>query len=399
MTNPDEPPDVASASNDQTRAVELLKGIVLIIISLGYVYDYFHGYAILNGASGTEQPGFAFLIKDWAIHYCTPVFVFLTGISAFLSGQGKTQKDFTGYLLKRGLLFVIAEFIIDALGSGFNPSYPIFDLNALWITGFSMIVLSALARMGRKAILLAGILLIVVHNVISAFHPEGFHYLAVLGYPNEFVLGHFTFSIHAPVLPCISIIAIGYYFGSLFVARFHPEIRNTTLFCLGAGAVAIFLALRISDPSGDSDQWLEQKNAILGILFFLDVSEPSSSILYVLITLGPAMLLLSRFGKPLNRFGEKIAVFGRMPLYYFVIYVCLLHVFVTAGKMIAGYFVPDLVPAGNLGNAPVIKVFDFTIPVVYFIWIVFVILLYPCCKWFDGYKRTHRCTHWWLCYL
>ena len=163
-------------------------------------------------------------------------------------------------------------------------------------------------------------MLILVYNIVFiTFHPEEYHYRAFLDYPNEFVIGHFTFSIHAPLLPCIGMIAVGYYFGNLFVPGFHPEIRKTTLFFVGTGAVAIFLALRVSDPSGETDQWSVQKNAALGILFFLDVAEHPSSILYALITIGPAMVFTAPFEKPLSRLTQKITVFGRLPLFYFVI--------------------------------------------------------------------------------
>ena len=231
----------APVRNKHASVLELLKGIVVIIMTLGYIDDYFHYDTFMNNSTDTGKPGIAFLFTNWTIQYCTPLFVFLTGISAFLSGDGKPRQDFRNYLLKRGVLFVLAELFINTLGNGFNPSYPIFNLQALWITGISMIVLSALVFMGRRAILLTGIMLILLYNLFSAFHPEEYHYRAFLDYPNEFAIGHFTFSIHAPLLPCIGMIAVGYYFGNLFVPGFHPEIRKTTLFFVGAGAVAIFL--------------------------------------------------------------------------------------------------------------------------------------------------------------
>jgi uncharacterized membrane protein len=293
---------------------------------------------------------------------------------------------------------VFAELFIITLGWTFNPSYPFFNLQVIWAIGISMIVLSAMIYMTRRLILLSGILLVAAHNLLDTVHIQGFFW-AFLHEPGDFVVGHFSFSIHYPVLPWIGIIAIGYYFGNLYAPGYDPGLRKILLLSLGIGATALFIVLRSGNFYGDAAAWSYQKNMIFSILSLLNVTKYPPSLLYVLMTLGPAMIFLALAERPLNVFTQKIAVFGRVPFFYYVLHIYLIHVLAIIGAVISGYNWSDMILTDRVNRVPGLKGYGFNLLTVYLIWIGVLLFLYPCCKWFDRYKRAHQSKQKWLSYL
>src|SRR5258708_16489939 len=198
----------------------LLRGIVMIIMALDHVRDYFHRDAFLYDPTDlTQTSGILFFIR-FITHCCAPVFVFLAGISAYLYGTKKSKRELASYLLTRGIWLLFVELFIITLALTFNPFYPMFNLQVIWAIGISMIVLSAMVFMNRQFILLTAIVLIAGHNLLDRVHIPGngtYSFLwSLLHTPGDFVFGHFTIFIHYPVIPWIGVMALGYYFGSLY---------------------------------------------------------------------------------------------------------------------------------------------------------------------------------------
>jgi len=175
--------------------------------------------------------------------------------------------------------------------------------------------------------------------------------------------------------------------------------RRKTLLYTGVGAIVLFFLLRLFNIHGDASQWATQKNGMFTMLSFLNVTKYPPSLLYNLITLGPAMVFLSLSEKPLYAFAKKITVFGRVPFFYYIVHLLLIHLLAMTGARLLGYHWSDMVLSTRINNASQLKGYGFNLFIVYLIWIALILLLYPLCKWFDHYKRAHQPDKRWLTYL
>jgi uncharacterized membrane protein len=381
------------------ESIDLLRGAVMIIMALDHVRDFFHRDAFLYSPTDLTQTSMLLFFTRWITHFCAPVFVFLAGIAAYLYGIKKTKKELAWYLFSRGLWLVFAELFIITLAQTFNPSYPMFNLQVIWAIGISMIVLSAMIYLNLRLILLAGIVLIAGHNLLDTVHLPGNFLWAVLHEPNDFTFGPFSFFVHYPVLPWIGIIAAGYFTGHLYAPGYEAAVRKKTLISAGLAAMALFIILRSGNFYGDAAYWHSQKNVIFSILSFLNTTKYPPSLLYILMTLGPALVVLALAEKPLNAGTRKIAVFGRVPFFYYVVHIYLIHLFALVAAAISGYGWSSMILTDRVNRVPALKGYGFSLSAVYLVWMVLVMLLYPLCKWFDRYKRAHQPMQPWLSYL
>ena len=391
------------AKRKRIQSIDILRGIVMIIMALDHVRDYFHNDAFLYSPTDLNKTSGILFFTRFITHYCAPVFVFLAGISAQIYGSKRSKRELSFYLLTRGLWLVFAELFIITLAWTFNPSYPVFNLQVIWAIGISMIILSAIIYMKRLYILLTAVLLIAVHNLLDNVHVPGngmaTFLWSFLHEPADFVAGRFHIFVRYPVLPWIGIMAMGYYFGGLYNAEYDAVKRKKTLLYTGAGAIALFIILRSFNFYGDAAQWSMQKNTLFSILSFFNVTKYPPSFLYTLITLGPAMIFLSLAEKPLNTVTEKVAVFGRVPFFYYVIHLYLIHLFAIIGAIISGYRWSDMILSDRVNRVAELKGYGFNLAIVYLVWLALILFLYRCCKWFDRYKRNNQSTKSWLTYL
>jgi uncharacterized membrane protein len=200
-------------------------------------------------------------------------------------------------------------------------------------------------------------------------------------------------------LPWIGIIATGYSFGRLFAPGYDAAKRRETLLSLGLGAIALFFILRSGNIYGDAAHWSVQEQPIFGLMSFLNVTKYPPSLLYVLMTLGPALIFLALAEKPLNAWTSAISVYGRVPMFYYLAHFFLIHLAAVAAVVIAGHPWQDMILSTGVNASPQLKGYGFPLLTVYIVWISIVLFLYPFCKWFDRYKRAHQSTQWWLSYL
>jgi uncharacterized membrane protein len=391
------------AKKGRVESIDFLRGSVMIIMALDHVRDYFHNEAFLFSPTDLSRTNGILFFTRFITHYCAPVFIFLAGISARLYGMKRSRKELSFFLFSRGVWLVFVELFILSLFRTFNPSYPFFNLQVIWAIGICMIVLSALVYLSRRQILLIGLVLIVAHNLLDPLQVSGkgvgAFLWSVLHQPGSFHLGHFTISVKYPVMPWIGLMAVGYYFGDWYTPGCDPVRRRLLLFLLGYSTVAVFFILRIINGYGDAARWSVQKNPFFTLLSFLNVTKYPPSLLYILITIGPALLFLAFMEGPLNRWKSMVVVFGRVAMFYYLVHILLIHLFALLAAVISGYKASDMVLSSGVDDSPGLKGYGFDLWVVYGVWIVLILLLYPLCKWFDRYKRAHQATQWWLSYL
>ena len=391
------------ATSRRIESIDVLRGLVMVIMVLDHTRDYFHADAFIYSPTDLSKTSVWLFCTRWITHFCAPVFMFLAGISAYQFGLKKGKEELVFFLWTRGLWLIFVEVVILSLIRTFNPTLSYINLQVIWAIGLCMIALAALVQLNLKTVALISLLLITFHNTLDTVHVAGNGALAfvwsVLHDVHKFTYGFFTLYIHYPVLPWIGLMGIGYYIGRLYAPDYDPQRRRTILLALGLSAIAVFINLRYTNWYGDLSKWTTQKNQLYSFLSFFNVTKYPPSLLYILITIGPALIFLGLAEKPLNAFTTKLSVFGRTAMFYYLAHLLLLHTLALFAAKSQGYAFSDMVLSSSVYDSPALKGYGFSLSVVYIIWISVVLVLYPICKWYDQYKRRHVQKMKWLSYL
>jgi len=395
----------AKVKTRRIESIDLLRGTVMIIMALDHVRDYFHAYSYVNDPTDLQHTSVLIFLTRWITHFCAPVFMMLAGVSASLYGLKNGRKALSFFLFTRGLWLVVAEMFLVTLEWTFNPHYPSFILQVIWAFGISMIALSLLIHLPRPVVLLTGIALVAGHNLLDNVHVAGngapaFLWALLHEQKFSFQFGGINPIVGYPIIPWIGIISLGYCLGSLYSPDIDPAVRKRSLRSLGFGAILLFIILRWTNVYGDPSHWSIQKNAVYTILSFINTTKYPPSLLYTLMTLGPALLFLAYAERPLNALASKITVFGRVPMFYYLVHIPLIHGLAILAAMASGHSAADMVNLTTWVTAnPQLKGYGFSLPVVYVVWIGVILLLYPVSRRFDVYKRANQSRQWWLSYF
>src|SRR5258708_4521333 len=323
------------------ESIDLLRGVVMIIMALDHVRDYFHGSAYLYDPTDLSRTSPAIFFTRWITHFCAPIFMLLAGISACLYGSKKGRKELSFFLMTRGIWLILLELFIVTLEWTFNPHYSTFILQVIWAFGISMLVLSVLIYLPGPVIAAIGLLLIAGHNLLDTVHVPGNTFPAFLWaflHEQEFFrFGPLGVMVGYPILPWIGIICLGYCLGTVYAPEVEPVQRKKTLLFLGLGITLLFVLLRFPNFYGNPTPWTSQKNAVFTFMSFLNVVKYPPSLLYVLITTGPALVFLALMEKPLNACTGKIIIFGRVPMFYYLAHIFFIHLLAIIGAVLSGH--------------------------------------------------------------
>jgi len=390
---------VVPVKSKRIYSIDLLRGTVMLIMALDHVRDYFHAGAFQFDPTDLSRTDVPLFFTRWITHFCAPIFTFLAGASAFLNGTKKTKKELSFFLFTRGLWLVLAEMLIVTLGWSFNPAYPVLILQVIWALGVSMMVLSAMVYLPQTVILITGLILIAGHNLLDAPPSQSTSLvMAALHEQHFFFMKPFSIMMGYPVLPWIGIMLTGYGFGQLYLPTFDAGKRRKLLIALGLGAIALFIIMRFINIYGDPRPWGPQKTAVFTFLSFLNTTKYPPSLLYILMTLGPALLFLAFSEKPLNRFSQKLVIFGRVPMFFYLLHIYLIHALAVIAAAVSGYKWSDMVLTGWVSANDQLKGYGYSLAFVYALWIIIIVAVYPLCRWYDNYKRANR-DSWWLSYI
>jgi len=392
-----------TATRNRIQSIDLLRGLVMVIMALDHVRDFFHNQAFTDDPTNMATTTPWLFFTRWITHFCAPVFVFLSGTSAFLMGQRRTKTQLSKFLITRGLWLVFVELFIITLGWTFNPLYNVFILQVIWAIGISMIILGLLVLAPFSVIFIYGLVVVFGHNLLdypeAAKHGDvgvlwnivhhGFFYPVALG------KDHTAMIIYA-FLPWSGVMALGYCFGIWFKKDVSEDVRKKRLLILGAAVTFLFIVLRFINRYGDPQPWSSQpRGTAFTFLSFLNTNKYPPSLMYLSMTLGPAIMCLAFIEKVQSRLGSFFITYGRVPFFYYVIHFFLIHTFCVIAFFASGYTSSQIVtPKFPFLFRP--PTFGFDLWVVYCVWILVVVLLYPACKWYNHYKATHH--HWWLSY-
>lgn len=368
----------------------------MVLMALDHMRVFFDADIMRFSATDLERTYPFLFFTRFITHLCAPTFTVLAGASAYLYGAKiKDPAALSRFLATRGLwlIFLDAAVIspIWSMGSGGV------ELGTLWAIGCGLLALAALSRLSPRAVLLAGLAIIFGHNLLDSIHAAD---LGAFG-PWWRLLherGKLPFDLRGdilyPALPWIGVAALGYGIGPLFLEP--AQRRDRTLYLVGGAALALFVVLRFSNLYGDPHPWSAQRDALFTFLSFLNVTKYPPSLLFVLATLGVAALALPALERVGGHIGAALTVFGRTPLFFYV-----LHLYLGAGAALAfaaarGYSLEDIAAWSKANGPP--PDFGAGLAGAYLVWFLIVLALYPLCRWFADVKRRRR-DLWWLTYL
>ncbi|MGN7723945.1 DUF1624 domain-containing protein [Chitinophaga sp. 22620] len=392
-----------AVSRERVYSIDVLRGLVMIIMALDHVRDFFHAPALTQDALDPQTSWPALYFTRWITHFCAPIFVFLSGMSVQLMNGRKTKAEISRFLLTRGLWLILIEVTVVSFGITFNPLINPMILQVIWAIGVSFLALAVLVFLPWQAILGIGLLITFGHNILDYwesqpdFKPGVFwqfaHFSRFNFYPT--FPGRGVIVIY-PFLPWIGIMLMGYGIGRVFLPDVSIAKRKQVLIATGLAMVGIFFLLRAVNLYGDPRPWQAFPTLQQTIFSFLNVQKYPPSLMYTCITIGPGLLMLVAFEHARGRFAQVCRVYGSVPFFYYIIHFYVIHLLCMILFFVHGYGADDIVnPQAPFLFRP--NDFGYPLAVVYLIWISIVALLYKPCKWYSEYKRTHR--QWWLSYL
>jgi len=387
------------ASKKRIDSIDILRGIIMIIMALDHTRDFFHIDAMTGDPTNPETTTPILFFTRWITHFCAPVFVFLAGTSAFLTGRKRTKNELSIFLVKRGLWLIVLEITIFNFLFSFDPFFHFIGLQVIWVTGISMIFLAALIYLPINTLFIIGLVIIAGHNFLDAFNSRSMSntpvWWALLHqqYFTQYATGR-SFMVLYPIIPWPGIMLLGYCLGSLYTPGYDAAKRRSKLVWMGISAILFFLVLRWINMYGDLVPWTERKTTTATIISYFNVTKYPPSLSYICMTIGPALILLAWLEKLKAKWGSIVVIYGRVPMFYYLLHFFVLHFVCMIVFFITGHTM-EQAAGGMMMFRP--NDFGFSLGVVYLIWVALIVALYPLCKRYSIYKASH--DKWWLSYL
>lgn len=385
-------------------SLDILRGLVIVVMALDHVRDFVMTAAVQDPTADPETTPLLFFTR-WITHFCAPTFVFLAGTSAGLMAARKDSKELATFLLTRGLWLIALEVLLISPAWTFAPTGAAeFDgriyaaLQVIWAIGASMVILAGAQFLGRRACLVIGALILSAHNLLDAAWPAGSTtgntagVWAALHSRQLYEVGEIRIFFSYPLLPWVGVMLVG--FGAAGIFSLPEKRKIQWLLRIGIGLTLAFIAIRALNAYGDPNPWhVDERSSMATVMSFLGTTKYPPSLLFVLMTLGPAAIACAFVDRLYTPLRNLLTTLGRAPLAFYVAHLYLVHALAlllgvtqgfAAGRFLTHYrFFPEGFGVG--------------LPGVYLIWIAVVALLYPLCRWVADLKARRR--DWWLSYI
>jgi uncharacterized membrane protein len=405
MTHTSIIPDVTKINSLRIESIDLLRGVVMILMAVDHVRDYFHFGSFLYSPVDITKTSVPLFVTRWITHLCAPTFIFLAGTSTYFVSQRKSLKEASFFLMTRGVWLIVLQLTLIRFAWNFDPLFHYNSNTIISVIGICMLALSALIHFRIKIIFVLGLVMIAGHNLFDSVSFESGTiadvFWAFLHEQKSYDLGNgYSFTFLYPVVPWIGVMALGYCFGCLYDPAMDAARRKKILFRLGAASLVGFVLLRYSNLYGDSVPWSEKADFAVTIMSFFNLQKYPPSLLFLMATLGIAFLLLSFMEKKNLLQFKPLIVFGRVALFYYVIHILLAHLLATAAALLTGFPWQSMIFTGPFadGNPLLNGRYGFSLPLVYFVWMAVILMLYPLCVYWDQFKSRHK-KKWWVSYI
>jgi uncharacterized membrane protein len=384
------------APRARLESVDVVRGVIMVIMALDHTRDFFGmpGQNPSNLATTTT----ALFLTRWVTHFCAPVFFLLTGTGAYLSLRRKSVSKLSRFLFTRGLWLIFLDVVLlRCFVYQFNVDYRVTMLLVLWALGWAMITLSALLRLPASIVTAIGVVMIVGHNLFDGVRSSSPLWSIV--HSPSFVLNsrnHVVFAAY-PLIPWIGVTAAGFGLGQIY--GWDADRRRSFLLRLGLALSLAFVVIRGLDGYGDPARWMPQQTPVFTVLSFLNTTKYPPSLLFLLMTLGPALVFLWAVDGRTPRMLRPALVIGKVPLFYYQLHFALIHLLAVATCYLRYRSAHWMFESPDLAHYPFTPPPDwgFPLPGVYLAWTVVVVAMYPLCRWFAALKQ--RRSDVWLSYL
>ena len=377
---------------ERLAPVDALRGFVMIVMALDHVRDFVHRAAMSSSPTDLRVASAILFFTRWITHICAPVFMLTAGLGAYFYWRhGRSKGQLAWFLVTRGLWLIVLELTVMQLAYNFHvsASYPIFLL-VLWVLGACMIILAALVWLPMPVLTVGAAAVVVLHHLLEGTPLPLLHQVSAVPFAGRVFIAPYT------LIPWFAVMALGYCMGPLFEKPAAE--RRRLLFRIGWGVTVAFIVVRGLNLYGDPAPWSGPREA----LSFLNTTKYPPSLSFLLMTLGPALVVLAWFERVSFSRTNPLIVFGRVPLFYFVLHFFAAHA-IAVVLAVATYgaaawsFMFQPVPSMG-GPAQAFPAgFGWDLWVVYVVWLALVAALYPVCLWFSRVKERNR--SWWLSYL
>lgn len=392
--------DTRPPNRRRIEAVDVVRGLIIALMALDHVRDFFGD----QSAQPTDLANttVALFFTRWITHICAPTFFLLTGVSARLTLGRMSKSALSRFLLSRGAWLIFLELVVMRLALQFNVDYHVTIITVLWGLGWSMMILAALIWLPSWLIAAFGVILIAGHNALDGINASSFGnwrpLWALLHSPGIlFSNGHSVFIVAYVLIPWVGVTALGYLLGEIY--QFDSAHRRRVLFRVGLAVTLGFVVLRCLDAYGDPVPWTTQRYGLWTLMSFLNTNKYPPSLLFLLMTLGPTLLLLGVFENGVPRLLRPALILGKVPLFFYVLHFFLIHLLATAASYIRFGDVANMFRSPDLAHFPFTQPPGWGAPigVIYLIWIAVIVLMFPLCYWYARVKGRRR--DWWLSYL
>jgi uncharacterized membrane protein len=392
----------ATKTKSRVGSVDALRGLVMIVMALDHVRDFFHSAAMYFQPDNLARTTVPLFFTRWITHFCAPVFAFTAGLSAFYwLSRGRTKSELSRFLWTRGLWLVLLELTVVNFAMIFSFHSGLVILEVIWMLGWSMVALGVLIYLPLRVLAALSIAVIALHNLADFVMPSQFGSAGwiwnLVHQPGVLQAGGHIVLVAYPLIPWVAVMAAGFCFGHIMVL--DPPQRRQWMTRIGLVLTLAFFVIRGMNVYGDPQRWSSQMPGMT-VLSFLRCSKYPPSLDFLLMTLGPAILLLSWLDRFKFAPSNPLIVFGRVPLFYFVVHLFVIHMLAILLAFIRyGHAEFLLTPLPSMGGQAKLypSHYGYELGTVYVVWIAVVALLYPLCLWFSRLKQ--RRSDWWLSYL
>jgi len=375
------------------ESIDTTRGLVMVIMALDHVRDFMHKTSMSHDPTNLQTTTTLLFFTRWVTHLCAPTFVFLSGVSAFISYKNLNNlSESRRFLLTRGLWLVLLEFTFVSFALWFDMHFRLLLMEVIAAIGLSFIILSILLKLPSRVIGVIGVLIIFCHNLLQGVavpsNPIAIFFSSVLFRPNMIQITPGTsFFTAYPLMQWLGILLTGFACGEFF--ELSPEKRKKLFLRIGLSTLMLFTILRVINIYGDPSKWAVQKSSFFTFLSFLNTTKYPPSLLFTLLFLGIAFIVLYFSEKVKNRLTEMLAVYGRVPLFYFITHLYIIHALMLVMLFFQGFSSADL-QFGPFKNGRPAEGGGVDLYLIYLIWIGVVVLLYPVCRWYGIYKAEHK---------
>ena len=396
-----------TTSKTRIASVDLIRGAVMILMAIDHV-------RVFSGVPAGGPTAGVFFTR-WITHFCAPAFIFLAGTSIFLFAR--KHPDVSRYLLIRGARLILLEFTFLRVAWTFNFDFRHYEMaGVIWVIGICMILMAGLVKLPLAAVGTIGMVIIIAHNLMDSHmgplldgldqnRLSGLWKITYVG----FFAGPIQFGADGPnlivlysIVPWIGVMAAGYAFGKILTLE--PARRNRLCLTIGLSAIGLFLLLRGLNLYGDPRPWhaaVAGRNGappMPALFAFLNTSKYPASLDFLLMTLGPIITLIPLLENLRGPIARAITVFGRVPFFFYMLHIPLIHALaLLVSKIRLGFVSPWLFANHPMGNTEPPDGYVWSLPLLYLVWGIAIVLLYFACRWFAALKLKRN--DWWLQYL